>query len=102
MGIDAMDWGWDLQDNRYIPVMSMMNAAPDILIATALILGRHCAALVEMDYHSLPPVDSAKLANVTILGLGNISIWVISIKIKVLTTWYMNHGKLHQMQANLN
>src|SRR6218665_2213380 len=31
-GHGCQDWGWNLQDNRLVPVMSMMNAAPDILL----------------------------------------------------------------------
>src|SRR6218665_236276 len=30
-GMDAMDWGRSLQDNHIVPVMSTMDAAPDIL-----------------------------------------------------------------------
>lgn len=31
-GMDALQWGWRLQDNRFTPVMSSMNAAPDSLL----------------------------------------------------------------------
>lgn len=31
-GMDAMNWGWNLQDNQFVPVMSRMNAAPDSLL----------------------------------------------------------------------
>src|SRR6218665_984706 len=38
--MDAMDLGWNLQDNRLAPVMSTMNAAPDILLKVI-----HCNCL---------------------------------------------------------
>jgi len=31
-GMDAMNWGWNLQENRFVPVMSTIKAAPDILL----------------------------------------------------------------------
>ena len=31
-GMDPRNWGWILQDNRLVPLMSMMNAAPDNLL----------------------------------------------------------------------
>ena len=31
-GMDPMNWGWILQDNRLVPLMSTMNAAPDNLL----------------------------------------------------------------------
>ena len=31
-GMDAMKWGWKLLDNRFVPLMSRMNAAPDSLL----------------------------------------------------------------------
>jgi hypothetical protein len=30
--IDVMNWGWKLEDNNLVPIMSEMNAAPDNLI----------------------------------------------------------------------
>ena len=30
--IDVLNWGWKLEDNQLIPVMSDMNAAPDKLL----------------------------------------------------------------------
>ena len=29
---DAMNWGWNLKDNLFIPVMSRTNVAPDSLL----------------------------------------------------------------------
>jgi len=31
-GMDAMNWGWTLLVNRFVPLMSRMNAAPDSLL----------------------------------------------------------------------
>ena len=31
-GMDALDWGWTLQYNRFVPLMSTMNVAPDSLL----------------------------------------------------------------------
>ena len=31
-GMDPMKWGWKLLDNRFVPLMSRMNAAPDSLL----------------------------------------------------------------------
>ena len=31
-GLDATNWGWNQQDNQYIPIMSDINAAPDSLL----------------------------------------------------------------------
>ena len=31
-GMDVRNWGWNLQDNRFVPLMSRMNAAPDSLL----------------------------------------------------------------------
>ena len=31
-GMDPRNWGWNLQDNRLVPLMSTMNAAPDNLL----------------------------------------------------------------------
>ncbi|KAJ8364405.1 hypothetical protein SKAU_G00132360 [Synaphobranchus kaupii] len=31
-GMDAMNWGWNLQDDRFIPLMTNMNAAPESLL----------------------------------------------------------------------
>lgn len=31
-GMDALQWGWRLQDNRFTPVMSSMKVAPDSLL----------------------------------------------------------------------
>jgi len=31
-GMDAMNWGWKLLDNRFVPLMPRMNAAPDSLL----------------------------------------------------------------------
>ena len=30
--INPVDWGWNLDNNQYVPVMSDMNAAPDTLL----------------------------------------------------------------------
>jgi len=30
--MDAMSWGWKVEDNQFVPVMSKMNAAPDNLL----------------------------------------------------------------------
>ena len=29
---NPLEWGWKLQNNTYVPVMSDMNAAPDTLL----------------------------------------------------------------------
>ena len=31
-GMDPRNWGWNLQDNRLVPLMSTMNATPDNLL----------------------------------------------------------------------
>ena len=31
-GMDALNWGWSLQDNSFVPLMSTMNVAPDSLL----------------------------------------------------------------------
>ena len=31
-GMNAKNWGWNLVDNQFIPIMSRMNAAPDGLL----------------------------------------------------------------------
>lgn len=31
-GMDVMDWGWSLQDNQYVSIMSRLNASPDTLL----------------------------------------------------------------------
>ena len=35
-GMDPRNWAWNLQDNRLVPVMSTMNAAPDNLLKIIL------------------------------------------------------------------
>ena len=30
--LDPLDWGWGLEDNRFVPIMTAMNAAPDTLL----------------------------------------------------------------------
>src|SRR6218665_610878 len=40
IGEDTMDWGWNHQDNLFVPIMSTMNAAPDILLKVI-----HCNCL---------------------------------------------------------
>ena len=69
--MDAMKWGWKLLDNRFVPLMSRMNAAPDSLLQVI-----HCncstacktpaAHIEDMDCHVLLSVDRANLKNVTI------------------------------------
>ena len=68
-GMDPIKWGWALQGNQFVPLTSRMNAAPDSLsfIVTAPLLVRHSVAAVEnMVYHVLLPVECANLNNVTI------------------------------------
>src|SRR6218665_1268660 len=38
--MNAMDWGWNHQDNLFVPIMSTMNATPDILLKVI-----HCNCL---------------------------------------------------------
>ena len=67
MGMDAMNWRWKLLDNRFVPLMSRMNAAPDSLAVTVPLPARPSAAHVEdMDCHVLLSVDRANLKNMTI------------------------------------
>ena len=30
--LDPLDWGWNLENNQYVPIMTAMNAAPDTLL----------------------------------------------------------------------
>ena len=64
-----------MQDNRLVPLMSTMNAAPENLLkiihCSSSTACKHCAALVEcMDYHVQMSVDRANLKNVTIHTTG--------------------------------
>ena len=49
--MDVTNWGWKLEENSLIPIMSEMNAAPDILlkmiIATAQLLAQHFVVAVD-------------------------------------------------------
>ena len=36
--VDAMNGGWNLQDNWFIPVMSRMDAAPDCFLRSTAYL----------------------------------------------------------------
>jgi len=66
-GMDAMNWRWKLLDNRFVPLMSRMNAAPDSLAVTVPLPARPSAAHVEdMDCHVLLSVDRVNLKNMTI------------------------------------
>ena len=56
-GMNPVNWGWGLQDDRFIPLMIHLKAPPDHLyrrfIATAPLPARHSAALVDdMDCHA--------------------------------------------------
>ena len=69
--MDVTNWGWKLEENSLIPIMSEMNAAPDILlkmiIATAQLLAQHFVVAVDdMGYPVILSVDSANWMNVTI------------------------------------
>ena len=69
--MDVTNWGWKLEENSLIPIMSEMNAAPDILlkmiIATAQLLAQHFVVAVDdMGYPVILSVYSANWMNVTI------------------------------------
>jgi len=42
--MDAMNWGWTLLDNRFVPLMPRMNAAPDSL----LVIGCNCSTVCKI------------------------------------------------------
>ena len=74
-GMDPRNWGWNLQDNRLVPVMSTMNAAPDNMLK---IIHGNCSTACKTlrcscRRYGLPcttSVDRAKLKNVTIHRTG--------------------------------
>ena len=67
-GMDPRDWGWILQDNWLVPLMSTMNAAPDNLLK--IIHCNYCTACKTLrcsyrryGYHVQLSMDRAKLKN---------------------------------------
>ena len=50
-GIDAVNWGWSVQNDQLIQIMSQMTAAPDSLLkvihCNAPVLSGHSAVLAE-------------------------------------------------------
>ena len=50
-GIDAVNWGWSMQNDQLIQIISQMTAAPDsllkLIIATAPLLAEHSVVLAE-------------------------------------------------------
>ena len=72
--MDPRNWAWNLQDNRLVPVMSTMNAAPDNLLK---IIHGNCSTACKTlrcsrrRYgHVQLSVDRARLKNVTIHRTG--------------------------------
>jgi len=69
--IDAVNWGWSMQNHQLIPIMSQMIAAPESLLkiihCNCSSACRHSAVLAEdTDCHALLRADHANFRTVTI------------------------------------
>ena len=68
-GMDALEWGWKVDNNQMVPIMTDTKASPDNLLkmihCNCGSCPPHCIVAGDMDYHAMLDADHGKLIYVT-------------------------------------